>query len=137
MKRIALVLAAFALLLCACSPKVSGNVSSESIPAVHPDYAVIYLYRTGNFVQTPYDVHLGDKVVYRSRNKSKTVVKIDKPGTYEIWGKTETREGLTLDIEMGKDYYVKTYVHMGAAIYRPSIELVMPEMGKSEWNSIR
>lgn len=137
MKRITLVLAAFALLLCACSPKVSGNVSSESIPAVHPDYAVIYLYRTGNFVQTPYDVHLGDKVVYRSRNKSKTVVKIDKPGTYEIWGKTETREGLTLDIEMGKDYYVKTYVHMGAAIYRPSIELVMPEMGKSEWNSIR
>ena len=86
MKRITLVLAAFALLLCACSPKVSGNVSSESIPAVHPDYAVIYLYRTGNFVQTPYDVHLGDKVVYRSRNKSKT----------------ETREGLTLDIEMGK-----------------------------------
>lgn len=137
MKRITIILSAFALLLCACSPKVSGNVSSESIPAVHPDYAVIYLFRTGNFVQTPYDVHLGDKVVYRSRNKSKTVVKIDKPGTYEIWGKTETREGLTLDIEMGKDYYVKTYLHMGAAIYRPSIELVMPEMGKSEWNSIR
>lgn len=137
MKRITIILSAFALLLCACSPKVSGNVSSESIPAVHPDYAVIYLFRTGNFVQTPYDVHLGDKVVYRSRNKSKTVVKIDKPGTYEIWGKTETRKGLTLDIEMGKDYYVKTYLHMGAAIYRPSIELVMPEMGKSEWNSIR
>ncbi|MBR0224380.1 MAG: hypothetical protein IJL93_08925 [Bacteroidales bacterium] len=137
MKRIAIILSAFALLLCACSPKVSGNASSESIPAVHPDYAVVYLYRTGNYVRTPYDVHLGDDVVYRSRNKTKAIVKIDKPGTYEIWGKTETRESITLKVELGKEYYVKTFVHMGAAIWRPSIELVSPEVGRSEWNSIR
>lgn len=103
----------------------------------HPDYAVIYFYRTGNFVQTPYDVHLGNDVVYRSRNNTKVAVKVDKPGTYEIWGKTETREAVTLQVEMGKEYYVKTFVHMGAVIWRPSIEVVTPQTGKAEWDSIR
>ena len=40
------------------------------------------------------------------KNKLRTTpvsVKVDKPGRYEIWGKTETRESIVLDIEMGKD----------------------------------
>ena len=74
--------------------------------------------------------------MYRSKNNTKAVVKVDKPGTYEIWGKTESRESLTLDIEPGKEYYVKTFVHMGVAIWRPSLELVSPERGKAEWNTI-
>lgn len=74
------------------------------------------------------------------KNKLRTTpvsVKVDKPGRYEIWGKTETRESIVLDIEMGKEYYVKTFVRMGAAIWRPSIELQTPEAGRSEWNTIR
>ena len=38
---------------------------------------------------------------------------------------------------MGKEYYVKTFVHMGAVIWRPSIEVVTPQAGKAEWDSIR
>lgn len=136
MKRIVTILSALALLLCGCSHRIAGGIQAESIPEDHPGYAVIYFYRTGNFVKTPYNVHLGDEVVYRSKNNTKAVVKVDKPGTYEIWGKTESRESLTLDIEPGKDYYVKTFVHMGVAIWRPSLELVSPERGKAEWNTI-
>ena len=112
-------------------------IAADSIPASHPDYAVIYFFRTGNFVRTPYDVHLGDEVVYRSKNNTKAAVKVDKPGTYEIWGKTETRENISLNVEMGKEYYVKTFVHFGLAVWRPSIEQVTPEVGRSEWDSIR
>ncbi len=137
MKKLIILLSALAFALCGCSPKVTGNLANESIPASHPDYAVIYFYRSGNFVQTPYDVHLGNDVVYRSRNNTKAAVKVDKPGTYEIWGKTETREAVTLQVEMGKEYYVKTFVHMGAVIWRPSIEVVTPQAGKAEWDSIR
>lgn len=137
MKRVLVILSALAL-LCGCSPKVlTNNLSADSIPAIHPDYAVVYFYRTGNFVQTPYDVHLNNDVVYRSRNNTRAAVKVDKPGRYEIWGKTETRESIVLDIEMGKEYYVKTFVRMGAAIWRPSIELQTPEAGRSEWNATR
>ena len=98
---------------CGCSSKLSNGIKAESIPADHPDYAVIYFYRTSNFAATPNDVHLGNDVVYRSKNNTKAAVKVDKPGTYEIWGKTETREGITLNIEMGKEYYVRTYVKFG------------------------
>ncbi len=123
-------------MLCGCSPKLTNRTPAESIPSHHPDYAVIYFYRTGNFVKTPYDVHLGDEVVYRSKNKTKAVVKVDKPGRYEIWAKTESRESLTLDIELDKEYYVRTFVHMGAAIWRPSLELMSRESALADWNAI-
>ncbi len=124
-------------MLCGCSPKVLNGNTAESIPATHPDYAVIYFYRPGNYVATPYDVHLNDKVVYRSKNKTKTLVKVTEPGTYEIWGKTESRESITFKVELGKDYYVKSFVHFGAAIWRPSLETVDPEVGRTEWLSIK
>jgi len=137
MKKILLALSLVFMTLCGCSPKITGPSSAESIPASHPDYAVIYFYRPGNFASTPYDVHLNDQVVYRSKNKTKTFVKVDKPGTYEIWGKTESRESITLNVEMGKDYYVKSFLHFGVALWRPSLEQVAPEVGKMEWQSIR
>ena len=124
-------------MLCGCSPKLSNGIKAESIPADHPDYAVIYFYRTSNFAATPNDVHLGNEVVYRSKNNTKAAVKVDKPGTYEIWGKTETREGITLNIEMGKEYYVRTYVKFGVALWRPKLELKTPLEAEPEWNSIR
>lgn len=137
MKKLLFALSLIVMTLCGCSPKIVGGASADSIPASHPDYAVIYFYRPGNFAATPYDVHIGDDVVYRSKNKTKTFVKIDKPGTYEIWGKTESRESLTLKVEMGKDYYIKSFLHFGVALWRPSLEEVAPEVGKVEWNSIR
>lgn len=136
MKKYILLLSLLALTLCGCSPKIASNASGTA-PASHPDYAVIYFYRPGNFVQTPYDVHLNDQVVYRSKNNTKTFVKVDKPGKYEIWGSTESRESINVDIEMGKDYYVKSYVKFGVAIWRPAFDLMAPEFGRNEWNATK
>ena len=137
MKKLLFIASALVLMLCGCSPKLANNIAADTIPEVHPDYAVVYFYRTGNYVQTPYNVYLGDDVVYRSKNNTKAAVRVDKPGTYEIWGKTESRESLTLEIEMGKEYYVKTFVHFGVALWRPSIELRSKEEGLADWNSIK
>ena len=137
MKKILFIASALVMILCGCSPKFANNIAADTIPEVHPDYAVVYFYRTGNYVQTPYNVYLGDDVVYRSKNNTKAAVRVDKPGTYEIWGKTESRESLTLEIEMGKEYYVKTFVHFGVALWRPSIELRSKEEGLADWNSIK
>lgn len=123
------------LLLCGCSPRIAGNL--PTIPEQHPDYAVIYFFRPGGFVQTPYDVHLGDAVVFRSKNKNKAIVKVEKPGTYEIWGQTETREGITLDIQPGKDYYIRTTTQFGVAVWRPQIDVVPAKAGKAAWNALR
>ena len=134
---LAALAAAFVLLTAGCSPKVTENIDNDRIPEVHPEYAVIYFYRTGNYVKTPYDVHLNNDVVYRSKNKTKSAVKIYTAGDYEIWGKTETRESLKLKVELGKEYYVKTFVHFGVALWRPSIELRNALEGKAEYDSIK
>lgn len=136
MKKIVILLSALAL-LCGCAPKMLHNIPAASVPAEHPDYAVIYFYRTGGFVQTPYTVYVNNDAVYRSKNKTKAVVRIDKPGRYEIWGKTESRSSLTVNIEMGKEYYVKTSVSFGAAIWRPNLELIDPSSAEAEFDSIR
>lgn len=130
-------MSALALMLCGCSPKLVNNIPADSIPAEHPDYAVIFFYRPGSYANTPYNVYLGNDVVYRSKTKTKAAVKVDKAGVYEIWGKTETRESITLNVEMGKEYYVKTFTHFGVTVWCPSIELQNQEVGEIEWNSIR
>ena len=137
MKRFFILIIGLFIAFCGCSPKLANNIAADTIPEVHPDYAIVYFYRTSNYVQTPYNVYLGDDVVYRSKNNPKAAVRVDKPGTYEIWGKTESRESLTLEIEMGKEYYVKTFVHFGVALWRPSIELRSKEEGLADWNSIK
>ena len=134
MKKILIILS---VVLCSISASAFDKIKPTAIPEEHPDYAVVYFYRTGGYVQTPYDVHLGNEKVYRSKNKTKVAIKVDQPGTYEVWGKTETRESLMLHIEMGKEYYVKTFVHFGAVIWRPSLELMPRESALPEWNSIR
>ena len=79
MKKLLVVLSALAL-LCGCSPKLYNNIKADSVPASHPDYAVIYFYRPGGFVQTPYTVHLGDQPVFRSKNKAKAPAhRVDGP----------------------------------------------------------
>ncbi len=135
MKQLIIAIAASLLMFCGCSPKISGNI--QTVPAEHPDYAVIYFYRPAGYVQTPYNVHLGNEVVFRSKNRNRCIYKVDKPGSYEIWGKTESREGIVLNVEMGKEYYVLADVKFGVALWRPYIQHVSPETGKADWDAIK
>ena len=114
-----------------------NNIKADSVPSSHPDYAVIYFYRPGGFVQTPYTVHLGDQPVFRSKNKAKAAVKVETPGEYEIWAATESRESIVLKVEPGQEYYVKTITKFGVALWRPLIELMAPQAGKADWDAIR
>ena len=137
MKKIFILITAILPMLFGCSPKVMHNIAVDEIPTNHPDYAIIYFYRPGGFVQTNYKVHLGDDVVYHSKNNTKASVKVEKAGTYEIWAKTDKRESLTLNLEPGKEYFVKTTLHFGVALWHPTLELIAPEVGKNEWNNIK
>lgn len=132
-----LVLFAAACASGACSPQMSSNLQRQTEPAAHPDYAVVYLYRPSSYVATPYDVYIGTEKVYRSRKFTKQAVKLYKPGQYEIWAETETKEVMPLDVELGKDYYVRTGTTFGEEIWRPAFTIVSAADGKGEWNAIR
>ena len=42
-----------------------------------------------------------------------------------------------LNVELGKEYYVKTFVHFGVAMWRPSIETRSAEEGLAEWKTVK
>lgn len=110
-----------------------------SVPAPHPDYGVIYLYRNAEDAGpvVNYDVHIGDTSVYRSSVNSYAEVKIEEEGEYEIWAKTEAKEVLPLSVSNGGDYYVRSGVSMGFMIGQPKLELVSPEQGRIEYWDVK
>ena len=42
-----------------------------------------------------------------------------------------------LDIQPGKDYYIRTTTQFGVAVWRPQIDVVPAEAGKAAWNALR
>ena len=113
------------------------NNEDQSVVSTHPDYAVVYFYRySGTGLIVNYDVHIGDKKVFRSKAPSKAEVKVYDEGEFEIWAKTEAKEVLVLEIEKGRDYYVRCGVDIGIIIGRPTLERVPVDSGKAEYESI-
>lgn len=139
MKTRVLFAVAALLAMCSCSPQISNNVSrqTETVSDSHPDYAVVHIYRPGGYVSTPYDVYIGSEKVYRSKKYSKKDVRIYKSGPIEIWGETDTKEAIQLDVEVGKDYYVRSDATIGTSDWRPNFTVVEAEVGKGECSRIQ
>lgn len=102
------------------------------------DHAIFYVYRpSGAGFAVSYDLHLGDTVICRVKNNYKTKIKIYKDGLNSIWAKTESKTEIPVDVKIGKEYFIRCGITMGAFVGHPSIELVDKSIGKSEFNSIK
>ncbi len=102
------------------------------------DYAILNVYRyrgTGSLVS--YDLHLGDSVICRVKNKFKTTIHIKKDGLNSLWAKTEAKSEVPIDVKMGKTYYLRCGINMGVFVGHPKIELIDPKTGKSEFESFK
>ena len=55
----------------------------------------------------------------------------------EIWGRTETKVTLPLEVKLGEEYYVRCSISMGAFIGHPYLQKVSRASGKVEYNAIR
>ncbi len=101
------------------------------------DYALLHIYRFGGAgALVGYDIHLGDEVICRAKNKWKTTIEIRKYGHNMIWATTESKIELPINIEMGREYYVRCGIKMGIAVGRPTLDLVDNTTGKFEFDSI-
>ncbi len=101
------------------------------------DYALLYVYRfggTGSLIN--YDLHLGDSVICKVRNNSFDTITIRKAGMNSLWAKTETKAEIPIDIEFGKEYYVRCGLSMGIVAGRPTLELANPSTGKREFSKL-
>lgn len=109
------------------------TTTPSTMPA-DAEYAILYVYRPGVFgFAISYDLHLDDEVLCRVKADWGEAVKVYKNGKHEIWAETEKKVSTPIDIEFGKEYYIRCTVGMGLLIGRPVIKIVEPEKGRPEY----
>jgi len=102
------------------------------------NYAKLYVYRPGGAgALVGYDLYLGDSLICRVKNNSRQEIKITKKGINSLWAKTEAKAEVPIDIEFGKEYYLRCTMGMGVMVGRPQLQLVDRMQGKSQYNSIK
>lgn len=102
------------------------------------DYAILHVYRTGGpGALVSYDLHLGDSTICRVKNNFCESIKINKEGLNSLWAKTESKSEIPIKIELGKAYYIRCGITMGAFVGRPKIEMIDETVGKREYNAIQ
>jgi len=102
------------------------------------DYALLHIYRFGGpGALVGYDIHLGEEVICRAKNKWKTTIQIRNFGRNTLWASTESKIELPVNFEPGREYYVRCGIKMGIAVGRPTLDLVDKGTGKTEFNSIK
>ena len=102
------------------------------------DQGLVYVYRPKAFGGSGvyYDIHVTnpstpDLIAGELVNGS--YVQIDVPsGESEVWGKTESKSSVTLDIKKGETYCVKGGVGIGFLLGRPNLEIVDMDTCKKE-----
>lgn len=102
------------------------------------DYAILKVFRykgVGSLIN--YNLCLGDSVICRVKNNFKTTLHIKKDGLNTLWAKTEAKSELPINVEMGKTYYLRCGITMGAFVGHPKLELVDPKTGKNEFESFK
>jgi len=102
------------------------------------DYAILKVYRySGAGALVGYDLHLGDSTICRVKNNFKTTIHIKKDGLNSLWAKTESKSEVPIDVKMGKTYYLRCGITMGAFVGHPKLELVDSKTGKLEFESLK
>lgn len=100
------------------------------------NYALIHIYRKGSYgALVSYMLHLGDTELCRVNVNCQETVMVMPEGPNELWAKTESKLAIPINIEHGKEYYVRCGVSMGLFIGRPTLILVDNRTGKSEFEA--
>ena len=117
---------------------IDSFVYEAPVTEEHPDYAAIYFFRNSDSWPTViYDVLIGDQKVFRSRKFSSAEVKVYEPGEVRIWAKLERTVEITLDLELGKNYYIDCGVDHGIYIGNPVFEVVPDGLGYHSYNAVK
>jgi hypothetical protein len=109
-----------------------------SKPLGDVSYAMIHIYRpNGVGPLVGYDVYLGDSIICRARNNSRTSVKITKDGRNMLWAKTESRVEIPINIQFGNEYYLRCGLTMGALVGRPTLTIMDSGSGRAGFELVK
>jgi hypothetical protein len=117
---------------------LNAKMADVDSTLIDENYAIINVYRPGGSgALIKYNLHLGDSIICRVNSNFCESIKIDKEGLNSLWAKTETKSEIPINVELGKVYYLRCSISMGAFVGRPKLELVDNKTGKIEFNSIQ
>ena len=112
----------------------------DSVPASDnsQQVAVLHFYRFNTFgSMIGYDIHLGDTVICRAKNKWQQTVRTSKEGYLSLWAKTEAKKEIPINLIPGKSYYIRCSTTTGIMVARPKLEIVDEEVGRIEYNTLQ
>jgi hypothetical protein len=113
-------------------------ISKSDSALANADYALLHIYRfNGVGVLIGFDLYLGDTVICQVKNNWRKILRIKKDGLNTVCARTEVKEELPINIKIGKEYYVRCSITMGAFVGHPKLDLVSSEIGKEEYESIK
>jgi hypothetical protein len=126
-------LALFALIAIVASGCAAKGPKFEPTSEIPEGKSLVYIYRPGGFVGSGvhYDVYAGETKICNLVQGS-YCKHLATPGELELWGKTESKGSVTLDIKGNDTYYVKGGVSMGMFVGRPHLTVVDRSVGEKE-----
>lgn len=102
------------------------------------NYAKLYVYRpSGPGQLVGYNLFLDDSLLCKVKNNSKQEIIVKQFGKHIISASTESKFELSINIEQGKEYYIRCGIVMGAFVGRPKMYLIEKPIGKSEYKALK
>lgn len=105
----------------------------QAIEQIPQEKGVVYVYRPDSFVGAAvhYDVYAGD-IKLCDLVRGGYCSYLARPGELEIWGKTEAKGSVTVDVKAGQEYYVKGGLSVGVLVGHPNLTIVDKSVGEQE-----
>lgn len=115
------------------------NLKNKSRLPEDADYALIHFYRPGAGAGALLGYKIkdaNDSIVGRLRNNEKFIYKTKNFGVQSFYGTLETKKEIKINVEKGKEYFVRCSVNMGVVLGRPEISLIENHIGMKEYEEM-
>ncbi|KAF0232761.1 MAG: hypothetical protein FD177_2243 [Desulfovibrionaceae bacterium] len=126
-------LSTIALSLCLQLALCAVGLASDAVD-VNQKTGTIHVYRPQSAagLGVYFDVYADSNKVCNLKDGEYCSVKVE-PGEIEVWSKFMTKGSLTLDVEAGREYFVRATVTKGFLLFwRPHYVEVLDRVGRSE-----
>ena len=103
------------------------------------DFASLYFYNSAPFYNNThpgrYEVKLNDSTIYELRKDKPAIVKVQKEGKYILSAKTSKKTEIKLNLEKGRNYFVRCGIYKASFLGSPKVHLVIEDFARPEFEA--
>jgi hypothetical protein len=105
----------------------------QRIGDIPKDKGLVYVYRPNSIIGSAvrYDVHANNEVIC-TLVRGGYCLYYAMPGEVELWGQTESKGTITIDVKAGQEHFIKGSLSFGLVVGRPNLTLMVPPEALNE-----